>query len=131
MINIKRLKTDLGLTQTELSNLLGCSQSTVSAMERRGIVSQELIKKLNDKFTKEVVDKYMVNSIEATHITNIDIGNSENTNNNSVSDLDTLSIIREYQEMIKDLREDKQELRQTITELKERLAKYVSKFGEI
>lgn len=72
ILNIKRLMTDLGLTQNDIANIIGEYQSVVSLfVQGKRYPMERHITALEKKFGKETIEKYYANAddIEIVEIT--------------------------------------------------------------
>lgn len=61
MLELRALAQDLGISQTEIGEIMGVGQSAVSFMMRGAMrIKEEHIEALIDKFGKETIDAYTV-----------------------------------------------------------------------
>lgn len=89
--NLKRLRTELGLKQSEIADVLHLPQSSVSAMENgKTEVSQQYIKQLQAHFDIRNIDDYY-DEVEVVRITG-NRGNNNGYKNVLTSNLDAETI---------------------------------------
>ena len=60
MFRLKEFRTDNKLKQSDLRNILGCTQPTISQIENgRMPMPTNFIRILNEKFGKDIIEKYI------------------------------------------------------------------------
>lgn len=60
MFRLKEFRTDNKLKQSDLRNILGCTQPTISQIENGRIpMPTNFIRILNEKFGKDIIEKYI------------------------------------------------------------------------
>ena len=82
MLNIKKLRNDLGLSQSEIADILGITQGFVSRIENgRDMFPSEHLPKLKELYG-EKVDKYMV--VNQKNIIGDNIAGNKNIEGDSI-----------------------------------------------
>lgn len=119
MINLKGLRTELGLTQLEMAEKVGCSQGSLSFIEAgKRAMPIELYAEIKNTFGEEMVEKYIsfeevANQPRATYLANFLNSNQNCFNENSIA---------ENQKTIETLRKTIETLDKTIDHLREELS---------
>ena len=114
----KRFRYDFELTQADLAEIIGLTQSNVSRLEVNGVsLSKSQVDKLNEKFSETVVNKYMTEvAPERQEL-------KQSTNGNS----DLISVINSQNLIIERLSDSLLEISRRNLELYEKLMFLIEK----
>lgn len=114
----KRFRYDFELTQADLAEIIGLTQSNVSRLEVNGLsLSKSQVDKLNEKFSETVVNKYMTEvAPERQEL-------KQSTNGNS----DLISVINSQNLIIERLSDSLLEISRRNLELYEKLMYLIEK----
>lgn len=114
----KRFRYDFELTQADLAEIIGLTQSNVSRLEVNGLsLSKSQVDKLNEKFSETVVNKYMTEvAPERQEL-------KQSTNGNS----DLISVINSQNLIIERLSDSLLEISRRNLELYEKLMFLIEK----
>lgn len=100
MFDLRSFRNDLSLSQTEMAQLLGCTQPNITRMERDyKDLSKEQARILSDKYGENTVHKYIITD-ESLPIRK---PRPKNNQQEQVSDSDLSMLLIEQQKSISDL----------------------------